>query len=87
MFDGSTYCEDDDSAALVDGVAKGFTNVLSSNIAIEAFSAIVDVEHVVVVFRARQHPLPLESEELEVLEQPEQFLEQLTVDHQYDHHT
>ncbi|GKF99729.1 hypothetical protein Tco_0301420, partial [Tanacetum coccineum] len=25
--------------------------------------------------------LPLESEELEVLEQPEQFLEQMTVDH------
>ncbi|GKG35642.1 hypothetical protein Tco_0440796, partial [Tanacetum coccineum] len=31
--------------------------------------------------------VPLESEELEVLEQPEQFLEQLMVDHQYDYHT
>ncbi|GJV75362.1 hypothetical protein Tco_1506946 [Tanacetum coccineum] len=43
----------------------------------------VDAEHVV-VFQARQHPLPLESEEREVLEQPEQFLEQKTVDHQYN---
>ncbi|GJT20048.1 hypothetical protein Tco_0878754 [Tanacetum coccineum] len=41
MFDGSTYCEDDDSAALVDGVAKGFTNVFSSNITFGTLSAIV----------------------------------------------
>nr|GEW98278.1 hypothetical protein [Tanacetum cinerariifolium] len=33
MFDGSTFYEDDDSAALVDGFAKGLTNVLPSNIA------------------------------------------------------
>nr|GEZ30473.1 integrase, catalytic region, zinc finger, CCHC-type, peptidase aspartic, catalytic [Tanacetum cinerariifolium] len=31
--------------------------------------------------------LPLESEELEVLELPEQFLGQLTVDHRHDHNT
>ncbi|GKF24905.1 hypothetical protein Tco_0080799, partial [Tanacetum coccineum] len=31
--------------------------------------------------------LLLESEELEVVEQPEQFFKQLTVDHQYYHHT
>nr|GFD25872.1 hypothetical protein [Tanacetum cinerariifolium] len=30
--------------------------------------------------------LSLESKELEVLEQPEQFSDQLTVNHQYDHH-
>ncbi|GKA49788.1 hypothetical protein Tco_0742861 [Tanacetum coccineum] len=33
--------EDDDSAALVDGVAKGLTNVLPSNIAFGSLSATV----------------------------------------------
>nr|GFC95364.1 hypothetical protein [Tanacetum cinerariifolium] len=34
MFDGSTFCEDDDViAALVDGFANGLTNVLPSTIA------------------------------------------------------
>nr|GFC55459.1 hypothetical protein [Tanacetum cinerariifolium] len=33
MFDGSTFCEDDVSAAFEDEVAKGFTKVLPSTIA------------------------------------------------------
>ncbi|GKB46181.1 ribonuclease H-like domain-containing protein, partial [Tanacetum coccineum] len=53
--------EDDDSAALVDGVANGLTNVFPSNIAFGILSATVWVgveldflvaEHVAVVFRA-----------------------------------
>nr|GFC77110.1 hypothetical protein [Tanacetum cinerariifolium] len=33
MFDGSTFCEDDVSAAFEDEVRKGFTKVLPSTIA------------------------------------------------------
>ncbi|GKD66652.1 hypothetical protein Tco_1308760, partial [Tanacetum coccineum] len=43
--------------------------------------------HVVVVFRARQHPMQFEYEELEVLELQKRFLEQLMVNHPYSHHT
>ncbi|GJV97866.1 hypothetical protein Tco_1549443 [Tanacetum coccineum] len=73
----------DDLTTLVDGGANGFTNVFPSSISFETLSATISdgveldylvAEHVVVVVRARQHPMSLESEELEVLEQPEQFL-------------
>ncbi|GJU35845.1 hypothetical protein Tco_1184199 [Tanacetum coccineum] len=43
MFDGSTYCEDDDSAALVDGGANGFSNIFASNIALLTLSATTSV--------------------------------------------
>ncbi|GJU19405.1 hypothetical protein Tco_1152747 [Tanacetum coccineum] len=52
MFDGSTYCKDDDSAALVDGGANGFSNTFPSNIALGTLSATI--------------LMWLESEELEV---------------------
>nr|GFC48451.1 hypothetical protein [Tanacetum cinerariifolium] len=35
----STFCEDDDAAALVDEFANGLTNVLSSTIAFELSSS------------------------------------------------
>ncbi|GKG49890.1 hypothetical protein Tco_0518664, partial [Tanacetum coccineum] len=41
MFDGSTYCEDDDSAALVDGGANGFSNTSPSDIALGTLSVSV----------------------------------------------
>nr|GEZ00909.1 hypothetical protein [Tanacetum cinerariifolium] len=39
MFDGSTFCEDDDAAALVDEFANGLTNVLPSTVAFELSSS------------------------------------------------
>ncbi|GJY08395.1 hypothetical protein Tco_0375449 [Tanacetum coccineum] len=83
-FDGSTYCVDEDLSIIycLDGVAKGFTNVFSSNIAFGTLSAIVagDCLYLLLCFElVNSVKLPLESEELEVLEQPEQFLEQMTV--------
>nr|GEV38658.1 hypothetical protein [Tanacetum cinerariifolium] len=38
MFDGSTYYEDHDSTALVDGGANGFSNTSPSNIALGTLS-------------------------------------------------
>ncbi|GJY24175.1 hypothetical protein Tco_0397833 [Tanacetum coccineum] len=43
MFDGSTYCEDDDSTKLMDGGANGFSNTSSSDIALGTLSATVSV--------------------------------------------
>ncbi|GJT02858.1 hypothetical protein Tco_0824027 [Tanacetum coccineum] len=66
--------------SLVDGVAIGYTKCFTIDIAFGILSATVWVgleldflvaEHVVVVFRARQHPFTVGVEELEVLEQPE----------------
>nr|GFC82680.1 hypothetical protein [Tanacetum cinerariifolium] len=38
MFDGSTFCKDDDAAALVDEFTNELTNVLPLNIAFELSS-------------------------------------------------
>nr|GFC88068.1 hypothetical protein [Tanacetum cinerariifolium] len=73
-FDGSTFCEDDATAALVDEFANGLTNVLPSTIAF-GLSSSTSCE------------MPLTSDELEVLEQAEHFPQKLTVDHQSNHHT
>nr|GEY70890.1 hypothetical protein [Tanacetum cinerariifolium] len=41
MFDGSTYCKKDDSAALVDGGANGYSNTSPSDLALRTLLATV----------------------------------------------
>nr|GEV12310.1 hypothetical protein [Tanacetum cinerariifolium] len=85
MFDGSTFCEDDVAAALVDEFANGLTNVLPLTIAFELSSSTscevigifvaLDDEFVGIgaVSAIVVDTMRLTSDKLEVLEQAEQF--------------
>ncbi|GJT70892.1 hypothetical protein Tco_1030178 [Tanacetum coccineum] len=75
MFDGSTYCEDDDSAALVDGVAKGFTNLFSSTSHLNYCFLLLGLRLNMSCVSQSSTPLPLESEELEVLDPRDSYVE------------